>query len=235
MFDKTAAYYDRFYSSFKDYDAEAEKVDELIQSYNSGARTVLDVCCGPGRHASILGEKFKYSVDGIDLEPAFIDLVAARIPGGKFKVADMREFDLGRTYDAVVCLFSAIGYAGSTEELHKTVDCLKRHTSPGGVIIVEPWLMPEDFIPGKITLQILDEDDLKMARMSRGELDGKVSRFVMQYLIGDADGVRYEKETHDLVLFTVREMKAAFEANGLEPEYQEEGLTGRGLYVAARP
>ena len=39
-------------------------------------------------------------------------------------------------------------------------------------------------------------------------------------------------ETHELGLFTVEEMKASFAEAELKVNYDEKGLTGRGLYIA---
>lgn len=55
----------------------------------------------------------------------------------------MRTFDLGRTFDAITCLFSAIGHAGSVEGLEAAVYTMARHLNPGGVLLVEPWLSPQ--------------------------------------------------------------------------------------------
>ncbi|RYG66614.1 class I SAM-dependent methyltransferase, partial [bacterium] len=67
--------------------------------------SVLDVGCGTGRHARELAGR-GYKVTGIDLAPAMID-VAQRLgegSGAEFLVGDARDFDLGRTFDAAICL-----------------------------------------------------------------------------------------------------------------------------------
>ncbi len=62
----------------------------------------------------------------------------------------MTEFDLATTYDAVTCLFSAIGYVRTVDRMNRAVACMARHVKPGGVLIVEPWITPEDWKPGNI-------------------------------------------------------------------------------------
>ena len=49
MFEKTAEFYDLFYDE-KDYAGEAARVRELVAARYAGARTLLDVACGTGRH-----------------------------------------------------------------------------------------------------------------------------------------------------------------------------------------
>lgn len=57
----------------------------------------------------MLNEQFNYSVDGIDLDPEFVEIARRKLPRSLIEHADMVDFDLGRRYDVVVCLFSSIG------------------------------------------------------------------------------------------------------------------------------
>ena len=53
------------------------------------------------------------------------------------------------------------------------------------------------------------------------------------YLVGDLGEIRHLTEVHELGLFTKAEMLQAFDRAGFsEVEYDPDGLTGRGLYVA---
>ena len=65
MFSRSAEIYDTVYS-FKDYAAEAERVNELIQSRRPGAASLLDVACGTGKHLEQL--RRWYAVEGVDLD-----------------------------------------------------------------------------------------------------------------------------------------------------------------------
>ena len=66
-------------------------------------------------------------------------------------------------------------------------------------------------------------------------VDGRLSYFDLHYLIGTPEGTDHYVERHELGLFEVEEMRAAFADAGLEATYDEEGLTGRGLYIGCRP
>jgi hypothetical protein len=74
----------------------------------------------------------------------------------------------------------------------------------------------------------------KICRMSASGQEGLLSILNFHYLVGTLDGVNYITERHELGLFSVEEMKAAFHEAGLVVEYDEEGLIGRGLYIARR-
>ena len=71
-----------------------------------------------------------------------------------------------------------------------------------------------------------------MARLSYSEIVGKISRITFEYLIGADGKLLRESEVHELGLLTNEELSGCFDANGLDYEFDEKGLTDRGLFVA---
>jgi ubiquinone/menaquinone biosynthesis C-methylase UbiE len=114
MYQKSAVYYDTIYRAVgKDYEAEARRVHELIQNHKrSAGHRLLDVACGTGGHVQHLKEQ--YLVEGLDKNPDMLELARIRNPGTTFHVADMTDFQLDSSFDAVVCLLSSIGYVRTT-------------------------------------------------------------------------------------------------------------------------
>jgi SAM-dependent methyltransferase len=232
MFSESAALYDLIYASFKDYEAEATKIAALLEMARPGCRTVLDVACGTGEHARLLADRHGYLVDGIDLDPAFVEIAQRKHPAGHFAVADMRDFRLPRRYDAVICLFSSIGYVRTLDRVGEALACFREHLAPSGVIVVEPWFAPGTLQDGYLTRTVSERDGVHVERASRTEVDGRISRLHFEYTITDDRGTHRATEVHELGLFTPEEMRSTFEANGLTVDYDPQGLIGRGLYVA---
>lgn len=125
-----AEFYDLLYSEEKDYPAEARLLESLIRRACPSASSVLDVGCGTGAHARSLLD-LGFEVDGIDLEPAFVEIARRKCPEGSFEVGDMTDFRLDRTYDVVTCLFSAIGYVLTETGLHSAIQRMRAHLRPG--------------------------------------------------------------------------------------------------------
>jgi SAM-dependent methyltransferase len=232
MFSATADLYDLIYESIKDYRTEAAAIAATIRRHLPSARTVLDVACGTGEHARYLATEHGFRVDGIDLEPRFVELARVKVPDGTFRTADMTAFDLGTRYDAVLCLFSSIGYAKDVAQLRRAIAGMTRHVREGGVLIVEPWFEPDAMEHGHVTCITARNNDVTVCRMSFTEITDHRSRLHFEYLIGSRTGLQRVSETHELGLFTRAEMEAAFHAAGVACVFDGHGITGRGLYVA---
>jgi SAM-dependent methyltransferase len=228
MYRDSARYYDAIYS-FKDYGAEAAAVSAQIRAHKPDADTLLDVACGTGAHLAHFARE--YRVEGIDLSEEQLAIARARLPGIELHQGDMTTFDLGKTFDAVTCMFSSIGYVGTLDGLDAAIGRMAAHLAPGGVLVVEPWLPPDAFEAGHLSTLFVDEPDIAIARMSISHKEGRRSWFDMEHLVGSADGIEQFVEHHELGLFTVEEQIAAFERAGLRVEHDPDGPIGRGLYV----
>ena len=231
-YETAAELYDAIYS-FKDYDEEAGYVHAIIEAHKHSAGTaLLDIGCGTGGHLAFL--KQHYTVEGLDLSGAMLAVARKRYPDVTFHHGDMTDFDLGKTYDIVISLFSAIGYAKTRERLFHTLQAIARHTASGGVVIVEPWLTPDRFIPHHTGANFVDHPDLKVARMNTSELTDEAWVVHFQYLVARDGMVQHFEEQHEMGLFTDADYRDAFRAAGLTVSHDPKGPTGRGLYIGTK-
>ncbi len=234
MFSTSAQYYDEIYASVdKDYPAEADKTNTIIQKHKqTNGKSLLDVACGTGVHAGYLSKY--YQVEGLDLDKQMLKVARKRHPAIRFHQGDMTAFDLGRQFDAIVCLFSSIGYVKTKSRLQKAIKTMERHLRPGGILLIEPWFNAKQWHPGRASMTQVNKPDLKIVRMSYSGQRKNVSTIEFRYLIGTAKGIEYHVEIHELGLFSHREYRDAFKAAGLQVSHDSEGLDGRGLYIGAK-
>jgi SAM-dependent methyltransferase len=129
MFTASPELYDIIYSSFKDYGEETNRIAALLGLYHPDCRSVLDVGCGTGEHARLLMTR-GFEVDGLDLDPNLLRVARAKNPTGCFYEGDMCTFALKRRYDAVLCLFSSIGYVRTLSRVVQALTCFHHHLAP---------------------------------------------------------------------------------------------------------
>jgi len=232
VFEKSAEWYDALYG-FKDYQKESAAIATLLKKEHPEATTILDVACGTGEHDKYLS--LSYEVDGVDISSEFVLVASKKNPQGKYICADMIDFDLSTRYDVVLCLFSSIGYLRTIENVATALRNFRRHLNADGIVIVEPWFVPEAWNPDGTVFMLTGETaEGKICRMNISEREDSLSVLNFHYLVGTGNGVEYFTEHHELGLFSVEQMKYAFESAGLIAEYSEEGITGRGVYIARK-
>jgi len=162
------------------------------------------------------------------------DRTRRRLPKVTVHDGDMRGFDLGRRFDAVTCLFTVIAYAGTVEEMRAAVRSMAAHLVPGGVLVVEPWWFPEQFIEGYVGGDLVRTDGLTIARVSHSTRHGRATHLKVRWVVGDATGIHDFTLTEIMSLFTREEYMAAFTDAGCSVDYQEGWLTGRGLFMGTQ-
>ncbi len=193
---QSARWYDVIYSE-KDYAAESAILTGVIhQHLHSGGRKLLDAACGTGRHIEHLKQIFE--VEGLDIRPELLEVAAMRNPEIPFHCADMTAFDLNRKFDVVTCLFSAIGYVKTIENLHQAVRSLGKHVLPGGLLIIEPWFTPDAWTPHTVHGMYIDEENLKLARINTSFMEERLSIFDLHHLVGTPQETIYFVEHHEL-------------------------------------
>ena len=108
---------------------------------------VLDVGCGPGRHARALGER-GIEVHGVDISQRFVDLAGIDAPSGvTFERADARDLRFESEFDAVISLCQGgFGLAGGGPAPPSVLDPdagildgMARALRPGGVLALSAF------------------------------------------------------------------------------------------------
>jgi SAM-dependent methyltransferase len=214
MFRESAYVYDLVYGA-KDYEGESVVIRDQITTARPGAARVLDVACGTGVHLDHLRRWF--TVAGVDVEPAMLAVARRRLGDDvPLELADMRDFDLGRRFDAVICLFSSIGYMPDTHALDRAVANMARHLDDGGVLIVDGWIRPEAWRSDiTVTSQAFTDGVTAVSRTGRSQRTGNRTRLEMHHVVATADGIEHIVEHHDMTLFTDDDYCAAFERAAL--------------------
>jgi ubiquinone/menaquinone biosynthesis C-methylase UbiE len=232
-----AEYYDTFYlKRRKDYEKEAKILKDIIgKSRSKKSGTLLDVGCGTGEHLKHLSLDFDCT--GLDINRRMIEMAKSKVPDAEFQVANMMDFRFRSRFDVIICLFSSIGYVQSFYNLVKTLENFFRHLNDTGLVIVEPWVFKKDFKKGHISLDTIEEDELKFVRMARSRISGSTWFIYMHYLVGKNEEIKHFSEVHKMLALDHQDYVEAFKSSGFKgTRYLTENLWDgcRGLFTATK-
>ena len=117
-----------------------QEVDFLVEVLGLGAgQRVLDVGCGPGRHAHALARR-GIAVHGIDISQPFVDLATeAGVPNATFERMDARSLPFDAEFDAAISLCQgAFGLLGGDQD-GDVLAGMARSVRPGGTVCVSAF------------------------------------------------------------------------------------------------
>lgn len=229
-----AAYYDELYVKPEQYQREAARASALIETYKlSGGHDLLDLACGTGGHIPFW--RNRYIVTGLDLSPAMLDHAIHKFPDVEFHLDNMMDFVLGRSFDALVCLYGSIGFVRTLENLNKAVSNFTEHLKPGGILCLTPWSTQEEFEP-KIVVDAVKHPHVRISRMEN--VKRKAPDLVevdFHHLVGRDGIVTYHTQSIEIGLFSRQQYLDALDSAQLElMEYYEGKDIPMGLFVARK-
>ena len=178
VFQDYAYYYNSFHKD-KDYKTEAETVDKLLKTYNSGIRDIINFGCGTGKHDIEL-EKLGYCCRGIDLSPLMTDIAGknAALHGSsvQFETADIRNYKSEKKYDAVISLFHVMSYQNTNADILNTFRSAKKalKSNTKGCFLFDAWYGP-GVLSDKPCVRVKEIEDEKnrLIRIARPVLHDK--------------------------------------------------------------
>jgi SAM-dependent methyltransferase len=131
--------FSRFYRPILPPDEPQHAADAIVEllGLRPGDR-VLDLACGWGRHAVELARR-GLAVVGLDRSEILLREARAtdRVARPVWVCGDVRELPFRGGFDAVVCLFSSLGYFLSDAEDLRVLTAVREVLRPGGSLVLE--------------------------------------------------------------------------------------------------
>jgi SAM-dependent methyltransferase len=121
--------------------AEAdEQVAKVLALTKPSGKSVLDLCCGPGR-CSVSLAKRGFSVTGVDKTKYLLDKARAQGRAAHVKIEwvqkDMRDFVRPGSFALVISMFTSFGYFDDKREDVIVLENMFTSLKPGGALLIE--------------------------------------------------------------------------------------------------
>ena len=227
--------YLRLYSPFLPPQKTAREVKDIINLLNlADGSTILDLCCGYGRHAIPLALQ-GFQVTGLDLSTIFLQQaqLAARQQSVEVRwiQSDMRNIPFENEFDAIINIFTSFGYLQDENEDQQVLQQVYKALKPGGKFLLETVhqaRVVRTTSPHGITRY---DDDLIV--LEERHIDLLTSRNEVRVSLLHPQGKRTEHR-QSMRIYTLTELVHMLENAGLQIQAYYGGLEGGPLTLDSR-
>ena len=210
----------------------------LVPAIPAGSR-ILDLCCGTGRLAALLGKR-GFKVTGIDNSAAMLAFARRNAPAARFIRARAQSFKVPSVYQAAISTFDSLNHIMSLKELTEVFRRVSEALVEDGLFVFDLHT-EEGFRHHWQEHRTIVETDAACILRGRYDQEAKVGRY-------DVTVFRLAKQwrRYDFVLlercYSQREVRAALKTAGFitvstYSAARDLGLTehtGRWFFVARK-
>lgn len=201
--------------SYRDYASEVGRLAAWYSrlSESDGPRSVLELACGPARHAIEFARVGLFAA-GLDIMPSMCayasDLANECGQDVQIALADMTSFDLGARFDLVILMLNSLVHIPDEAALGRHFRCVRRHLAESGVYVIEAATgRPIEAYEEVEWTQALGDDRIDV----RWGADGRYEYPSLRGVVG-GDAVEIE-DRYRARTWSVRELVRASEQAGL--------------------
>jgi SAM-dependent methyltransferase len=177
---------------------------------------VLDLCCGPGRHAVELA-RLGHPVTGVDRTVAYLDRARAAAAAARVEVelveADARAFQRAEAFAAAILMYTSLGFFEDLEDDLRVLRNAHASLAPGGAMLID--LKGKEVIAGGFEPKTWSESEDGTIFLSEVEITGAWAGTRTRWMVVDPHGHRREA-VFDLRLYSAAELESALRGAGFE-------------------
>jgi SAM-dependent methyltransferase len=230
-FELYAKYYNLLYRD-KNYDLEGDYLHSLIKEYAPGAKTILELGVGTGKHARILCNK-GFKVHGIDQSHEMLSIARAHnMPGLSFEQGDISSFTTTEKYDVALSLFHVISYVTRNDDVISTFRNVSNQLAPQGIFIFDVWHTPAVYYQRpESRIKEISENSLRVIRKAEPVVHYATNTVDVNYDVEIEDTELHEKanfqEKHTMRHFSQPEIAMIADITGFDLIAAEEFVSGK--------
>jgi 2-polyprenyl-3-methyl-5-hydroxy-6-metoxy-1,4-benzoquinol methylase len=227
--------YLHIYSPFLPAEKTAREVENITRMLNlAPGDSILDLCCGYGRHTIPLAQR-GYQMTGQDLSETFLQRAQAEAAMQQVTIrwarSDMRSIPFEDEFNAIINIFTSFGYLEHEDEDQRVLQQVAKALKPNGYFLLETisqTRVTRAFSPHGI---IRYNDGLIVLEERR--IDLLASRNEVHISLLYPDGRRHEYQ-QSIRIYTLTEMIRMLTQVGLQVQAYYGTLEGSPLTMDSR-
>jgi len=204
--------------------AAADEVDKIIALTGCTAGSVLDLSCGPGRHAVAFAKK-GFSVTGVDNTPFLLDKArafgTAESADVEWELEDMRRFRRPSAFNLALSMFTSFGFFDDLSDNLAVLDNVFVSLAPNGAFVLD--VLGKEIIARTFRATDAEEFDGGMV-VQRRKIAAGWDRIEVDWHIIDSGHAR--KFDLQLWIYSGQELKEMLRAAGFGEVFLYGGLDG---------
>jgi SAM-dependent methyltransferase len=193
--------------------------------------SILDLCCGHGRHAIPLAQR-GYLVTGQDLSEIFLREAEKEAQAQSVQVrlvhSDMRNIPFENEFDAAINIFTAFGYLEDQGEDQKVLQQVYKALKPGGLFLLET--VHREGLMRRYAPQMISHYPEELIVLEERRFDLLTSQIEVKVTMIYPNGQRKEY-SHSLRVYTLTELAQMLTIAGLQVKAFYSAWDGSALTI----
>jgi len=214
-------YYDLMHKH-RNYDQEANFINQIVQKLWPEANKILDIGCGTGEHAIRMAQR-GYKVTCVDTSQDMLKLAREKANTAgvsiDFRCKDLGKLDFNEEFQAAYCLGYTFLYLTVYSEVENFLKNINRALLPSGILLIDflnGWSLIEKYPKDKFVYR---DGQTTIFQFNQASLDKRrrVRHIEFYYIIRDgSDKVRTAFAEEDLRIFFEDEVLILMASYGFE-------------------
>lgn len=167
----------------------------LLEKLEENAH-ILDVCCGTGNVAGLLSER-GYNMAGLDGSSLMLDYAKENAQAVDFIQADARDFNLGRKFHAITCLFDSINHLLNKEDVLKVFKNIYEHLEENGIFVFDVNSLSSSTDVDLSDFSVVEKNEVFISLGSYNSIEKLITYSLTAFIMENNKWVRYDNKIYE--------------------------------------
>jgi len=193
------------------FQAAKDQVEKVINISGVYSGSVLDLCCGPGRHAYELA-KLGFDVTAVDASEFLLAKareLCSGLAGVHFVHANMKDFVQRNHFDLVINMFTSFGYFRNHDDNLKVLRNIHESLKDGGKLLME--MASKEIVLKNYRESIVTERNQEML-IEKHSFEPGMARMINDWIV--LKNGKYKVHRLEHYLYSAQELKMMLQMSG---------------------